>query len=49
LRSFTKSELQAIGRAAGVGERVERHFFQRIVLIGDARSANDAAARTEFK
>ena len=49
LRSFTKSELQAIGRAAGVGERVERHFFQRIVLIGDARSAHDAAARTEFK
>jgi hypothetical protein len=49
LRSFTKAELQAIGRAAGIGGRVERHFFQRIVLIGDARTAREAAVRTEFK
>ena len=49
LRSFTKSELEAIGRAAGIGGRVERHFFQRVVLIGDARRANVAAVRTEFK
>ncbi len=49
LRSFTRAELQDIGRAAGLGDRVERNFFQRIVLIGDARSASDAAVMTELK
>ncbi len=43
LRSFTRNELRSIGRAAGLGNRVERHFFQRIVLIGDAHSAKAAA------
>lgn len=49
LRSFTRAELQAIGRNAGLGDRVERHFFQRIVLIGDARNARAAAVRTELR
>ena len=49
LRSFTRSELRAIGAAAGLGSRVERHFFQRIVLIGDARKAKAAAVRTELR
>jgi ubiquinone/menaquinone biosynthesis C-methylase UbiE len=49
LRAFTKQELEDIGRKAGLGDRVQRHFFQRIVLIGDARTASDAAVRTEFR
>jgi SAM-dependent methyltransferase len=49
LRSFTRAELREIGRAAGLGARVERHFFQRIVLIGDARLASEAAVNTEFR
>lgn len=49
LRSFTKDELRAIGAAAGLGERVERRFFQRIVLIGDARTAHAPAVRTEWR
>ncbi|HEY0303497.1 MAG TPA: methyltransferase domain-containing protein [Longimicrobiales bacterium] len=49
LRSFTRAELQAIGRNAGLGDRVARHFFQRIVLIGDARSARAAAVSTELR
>lgn len=48
LRSFTRSELQAIGRAAGLGDRVDRHFFQRIVLVGQV-AASEAAVNTEFK
>ena len=43
LRSFTRDELRAIGRAAGLGDNVVRHFFQRVVLIGDARSARSAS------
>lgn len=34
LRSFTRDELEEIGRAAGLGGQVQRHYFQRIVLIG---------------
>jgi ubiquinone/menaquinone biosynthesis C-methylase UbiE len=49
LRSFTRNELRAIGRAAGLGGDVRRHFFQRIVLIGDARSARPAAVSTELR
>ena len=49
LRSFTRAELQKVGRHAGLGDRVERHFFQRIVLIGRPRSPNEAAAMTELK
>jgi hypothetical protein len=49
LRSFTTAELADIGRRAGLGSHVERHFFQRIVLIGDARAASAAAAATELK
>jgi ubiquinone/menaquinone biosynthesis C-methylase UbiE len=49
LRSFTRKELQSIGRAAGLKDRVARHFFQRIVLIGDARSAKAAAVNTELR
>jgi ubiquinone/menaquinone biosynthesis C-methylase UbiE len=49
LRSFTRKELQSIGRAAGLKDRVARHFFQRIVLIGDARSAKAAAVSTELR
>jgi SAM-dependent methyltransferase len=48
-RSFTRSELREIGRAAGLGTHVARHFFQRIVLVGDARLARTAAVNTEFK
>jgi SAM-dependent methyltransferase len=49
LRSFTRSELGEIGRAAGLGARVERHFFQRIILIGDARLASEATVNTELR
>jgi 2-polyprenyl-3-methyl-5-hydroxy-6-metoxy-1,4-benzoquinol methylase len=49
LRSFTRNELRAIGRAAGLGDNVRRHFFQRIVLVGDARSARAAAVSTELR
>ena len=49
LRAFTRQELADIGRNAGLGDRVQRHFFQRIVLIGDARNASAAAVRTEFR
>jgi 2-polyprenyl-3-methyl-5-hydroxy-6-metoxy-1,4-benzoquinol methylase len=49
LRSFTRAELADIGRRAGLGGEVERHFFQRIVLIGSARSASEAVAATELK
>ena len=48
LRSFTKSELEAIARAAGLHGRVHRHFFQRIVFVGE-RAESDAARSTEFK
>jgi ubiquinone/menaquinone biosynthesis C-methylase UbiE len=47
LRSFTRRELQRLGEQAQLGSRVERHFFQRIVLIGDARRASPAAVTTE--
>ncbi|HEY0673326.1 MAG TPA: methyltransferase domain-containing protein [Longimicrobiales bacterium] len=49
LRSFTRAELQRIGRAAGLGDRVDRRFFQRIVLVGDAASAKAAAVNTECR
>jgi SAM-dependent methyltransferase len=47
LRSFTRAELQEIGKTAGLGGRVERHFFQRIVLIGTPGNASAAAVVTE--
>lgn len=49
LRSFTRRELQSLGASAHLGSRVERHFFQRIVLIGDPAKARDAAVMTELK
>jgi hypothetical protein len=49
LRSFTRAELQQLAVRAGLGNRVERRFFQRIVLIGDAAAAKDAAVNTECK
>ena len=48
-RSFTRAELEEIGRRAGLTGRVERHFFQRIVLVGNTRAASAAAVRTELK
>ncbi|HEX6063600.1 MAG TPA: methyltransferase domain-containing protein [Longimicrobiales bacterium] len=48
-RSFTRRELQDIGDRAGLGGRVERHFFQRIVLVGNPRSHSDAAVSTELR
>jgi ubiquinone/menaquinone biosynthesis C-methylase UbiE len=36
LRSFTRAELQAIARNAGLRGEVHRHFFQRIVFVGEA-------------
>ena len=48
LRSFTRSELQDIARAAGLQGSVHRHFFQRIVLAATP-SAKAAAVRTELR
>ncbi len=35
LRTFTRAELAALGERAGLGGRVDRRFFQRIVLVAD--------------
>jgi ubiquinone/menaquinone biosynthesis C-methylase UbiE len=49
LRSFTAAELQDLAHRAGLRGKVHRHFFQRIVLVADARSAKSAAVDTELK
>lgn len=49
LRSFTPAELQNVADRAGLRGKVHRHFFQRIVLVADARSAKPAAVDTEVK
>ena len=48
LRSFTKRELEEITRNAGLRGDVRRHFFQRIVFVGEP-AANEAAVNTEFR
>jgi hypothetical protein len=48
LRSFTRSELEAIVQTAGLRGRVHRHFFQRIVFVGEEMESA-AASITEFK
>jgi SAM-dependent methyltransferase len=49
LRSFTAAELQDLATRAGLRGKVHRHFFQRIVLVAEARSANSAAVNTELR
>ena len=49
LRAFTGAELEDLARRSGLQAKVYRHFFQRIVLVADARSAKSAAVRTELK
>jgi SAM-dependent methyltransferase len=49
LRSFTPDELQDVANRAGLHGKVHSHFFQRIVLVADARSAKPPAADTELK
>ena len=46
LRAFTPRELLALARRAGMNAKVERMFFQRVVLVGDASSA---ATSTELR
>jgi SAM-dependent methyltransferase len=48
LRSFTRAELEHIARKAGIRGKVNRHFFQRIVLVGTP-SASEAAVNTELR
>jgi SAM-dependent methyltransferase len=49
LRSFTADELRDIADRAGLPAKVHRHFFQRIVLVADVRSAKSAAVNTELR
>lgn len=43
LRTFTRAELAALGRHAGLGGRVDRRFFQRIVLVADLANGRERA------
>jgi ubiquinone/menaquinone biosynthesis C-methylase UbiE len=48
LRSFTKRELEEIARNAGLRGQVHRHFFQRIVFVGEPAD-RAAAVSTELR